>query len=395
MKISIFFDIYCPFHETKDPGQIALGLLEIGTSARVIAVSKKELENYHPNFTLTRRTLSEFYDQQFWLKEDSDVVIAYPLQGKSYLPLIEKMKSGGKKVFLKLDSDGRIAYPLQRHYLRVPLRERWSVRDVIGDTWWHLPFESLKRRRHAEVALEAIRQVELSDGVIIESPEALSNLNFFLAAWGRQDLISKTHFIPNPVSPEFVEGEIGKKENIAVAYGRWDDFRQKNTVVMVETAVEFLKERHDYKFVIFGTGTDMVENLLGEIPKEVRERIEILGFVERNKIKGLLAGAKVFFVPSRWESFSISSGEALCSGCSIVGTPVESLRYLSMQGFSGSIAATFDREAILAALLHDAVKWDNGDYDPETIGKFWRAKLDRKTIAKSIQNMADAQVKVM
>ena len=388
MKISVFFDVYCPFHENKDPGQIPLGLMENGVNTGVITVTKKELSNYTPKFLLTQNTLEEFYKEEFWLKNGSDTILAYPLQGAFYSPLIEKMRSGGKKVILKLDSDGRIAYPLQRHWLRVPLKERLTISNLVSDVWWRLPFKSLKRNRHAKVAAETIKQIELSNGVIIESPDALTNLNFFLTAWGRGDLIKKTHFIPNPVSPEFIDAEMGKKENIAVSYGRWDDFKQKNTRVMAATVVEFLKARRDYRFIIFGAGTAEVKNLLKDAPENVKERIEILGFVEREKIKGLLANAKVFFVPSRWESFSISSGEALCMGCSIAGTPLESLRYLSMQGFSGTVASTFDRDAILAALLEDAIKWDDGDYEPEKAASFWRAILDRKIIAKKIERLA-------
>jgi glycosyltransferase involved in cell wall biosynthesis len=388
MKISVFFDVYCPFHENKDPGQIPLGLMENGVNTGVITVTKKELSNYAPKFLLTQNALQEFYNEEIWSKNDSDTILAYPFQGAFYSPLIEKMKLGGKKVILKLDSDGRIAYPLQRNCLRVPLNERLTISNLVSEIWWRLPFKSLKRNRHAKVAAETIKQMELSNGVIIESPDALSNLNFFLTAWGRGDLIKKTRFIPNPVRPEFIEAELGKKENIVVSYGRWDDFKQKNTRVMAETVVEFLKARRDYRFIIFGAGTTEVKNLLQDAPENVKERIEILGFVEHEKIRGLLANAKVFFVPSRWESFSISSGEALCMGCSIVGTPVESLRYLSMQGFCGTVASTFDKDAILAALLQDAVMWDRGNYEPEKIASFWRPKLDRKAVAKKIENMA-------
>jgi len=388
MKISTFFDIYAPVHETKDPGQISLGLIDNGVDAEVITVSKKELVNYHPKFGVVEKSLSELYDDAFWLKNGSDAIIGYPLQGDSYSPLIEKMKAGGKKVLLKLDDDGRIAYPLQRRSHRVPLRERLTAANIVSDLYWRLPFKSLKRRKHAQFTAEAIRQMEFSDAVIIESPDALANLDYFLAAWGRVDLISKTHFIPNPVTPEFVEGEIGKKGNIAVAHGRWEDYKVKNTWLMVETVIAFLKQRQDFKFIIFGSGTDQVKNLLNSAPQHVRDRIDVRGYIEHRNVKDIVSNAKLLFVPSRWESFSIASAEALCSGCSIVGTPVEALRYLSMQGFSGTIAATFDKEAILAALVQDATKWDNGYYDPQKIAAFWRPKLDRKTIAKSIENLA-------
>jgi len=388
MKISVFFDLFCPFHELKDPGQIPLGLIDIGINSGVITTAKKELENYNPKLPLVKRTLEEFYDEDFWLRNDSDVIIAYPLQGAYYSPLIEKMKAGGKKVLLKFDSDGRIAYPLQRHSFRVPLNERLTARNLVSDIWWHLASTSLKRSRHAKVAAEIIKQIELSEGAMIESPDALSNLNYFLAAWGRSDLTKKTYFIPNPVTPEFVEGEIGKKENIAISYGRWDDYRQKNTMVLVETVVEFLKGRRDFRFIIFGNGTELVKKLLEAAPENVRDRIEILGFVEREKIKEFLSGAKIFFVPSRWESFSIASAEALCTGCSVAGTPLESLHFLSMQGFSGTTASSFDRGAILAALLQDAMKWDRENYEPKKISTFWRAKLDRKIVAKNIETLS-------
>ena len=390
MKISVFFDLYCPFHELKDPGQIPLGLLDIGVNSGVITTVKKDLENYNPKFQLDQYPLKEFYDEQFWLKNNGNTIIAYPLQGAYYSPLIKKMKLGKKKVFLKFDSDGRIAYPLERHSFRVPLNERLTIRNLASDVWWHLASKSAKLNRHAKAAAETIKQIELSDGAIIESPEALDNLNYFLAAWNRSDLIKKTHFVPNPVTPEFVEGEIGKKENIVVSYGRWDDYRQKNTRIMVETVVDFLKERKDYRVIVFGNGTEQLKKLMGDAPENVKARVEILGFVERKKIKSLLMKSKIFFVPSRWESFSIASAEALCTGCSIAGTPLESLHFLSMQGFSGTTAPLFEKKAIFAALLQDSIKWDNGMYDRQKIAEFWRPILNRKSVAKDIENLAKA-----
>lgn len=389
MKISVFLDRYCPFHEDKDPGQVPLGLLEIGTCADVITVSKTDLANYRPKFCLIQKTLNELETEQFWSKCDSDVILAYTWLSKSYTSLVEKMKLGGKKVLIKSDSNGRIGYPFQPVYLRVPLLERLTVRDIVRNIGWRLPFKFL----HSKTTTQIIRQIELSDGVIVESPDALSNLNFFLATWARRDLIEKTHFVPNPVTPEFVESEIGRKENIVVSYGRWDDFKYKNTQVMIRNVVEFLKERHDYRSIIFGTGTEKIKSLIEDTPKNVRDRISVLGSIEHKKVHDFLTNAKIFFLPSRSESFSIAAAEAICMGCSVVSTPLESLRYLSMEGFSGTVASTFDREAILAALLQDSIKWESGCYEPDKIATFWRAKLNRKSVAKSIDSLACGRVK--
>jgi len=388
MKISVFFDNYLPLHEQKDPGQIPIGLNEIGHVAGILTLSKPELADYKPPFDLTTVSFDELYSEQFWLKNDSDAIVSYPLLGDNYSPLIEKLKRSGKKVLLKLDSDGNIAYPLQRDYFRVPLRERFTLRNILGDLWWHLAFESLKRRRHAPVAAEVIKRFELCDAVIIESPAALDNLNYFLDAWGRPDLTKKTVFVPNPVRPDFIGGKIRKKQKLVVSFGRWDDYQQKNTRLMVKTAVAFLEKRADYRFTIFGKGTELVKHYLDHAPLNVKERVDVLGFVEETKIVELLACARTIFVPSRWESFSIASAEALCMGCSVVGTPLESLRYLSMQGFSGTIATSMDQAAVLTSLLQDANKWENGMYEAEKIADYWRPKLDRKTIARSIESIA-------
>ncbi len=90
MKISVFFDVYCPIHELKDPGQIPLGLMEVGVDATVITVAKPELADYRPKFDVVQKPLDEFYSDEFWRENDSDVVLAYPLQGKSYSPLLAK-----------------------------------------------------------------------------------------------------------------------------------------------------------------------------------------------------------------------------------------------------------------------------------------------------------------
>ncbi len=147
------------------------------------------------------------------------------------------------------------------------------------------------------------------------------------------------------------------------------------------------RAKKDYKLIIFGGGEKLIKQFLNDTSVAVRGRIEVLGFVERPKIKELMVGAQMFFIPSRWESFCIAAAETLWTGCLVVGNPVESLRYLSMQGFSGRITATFNRDAILAALLQGADRWDREDYEPKMISAYWRPKLDWRNIAEEITNL--------
>ncbi len=384
MKISIFIDIYEKLLETKDPVQIVLGLNDLHVNADIICSKREELTDYKPNFAFEQYSYETFVNEKFWTKLDSDVILFYSWISESYTPILEKMKFAGKKVIVKADSDGRIGYPLGNVLLRIPLLEDFSARNVIRYIFWHLPFKKL----HSERASQRIKHIELSDAVLIESPNALDNLKRFLVFWKRPDLTKKLFFMPNPVTPEFLEAPLSKKDNIVVSYGRWNDYKQKNTRIMVKALVEFLKARKDYRAIIFGRGAQIIRKMVGNLPTNITERITIYDFVERPKIIDYLANGKIFFVPSRWESFSISSGEALCMGCSVVGTPIESLQFLTRQGFSGTISSNFKMKPILNALLEDAQKWDSGLYNIQEIAQCWRKVLDRKVIAEDLVKLA-------
>jgi glycosyltransferase involved in cell wall biosynthesis len=388
MKTAVFMDDYNPMHETKDPGQIPMGLKDIGEQTELITLGKKELENYKAPFPVTQTTWESLSTDEFWAKNDADAVVSYTWLGRQYMPMLQKIKASGKKTIIKIDTDGHVGYPLIPVHLRIPFSEDRTVRTLRGHIWYKIPIKALHRRALA-AAQGRIKQMELCDASIVESPMALSNLNYFLSWWGRQDIAKKTFFVPDPVTPEFLNAPIQKKQNIIVSYGRWNDIKQKNTINMVQAITDFLKMRPEYTAVLFGGGKDVLENLIKETPKDITERIKLLGFVERTEINKILSSAKIFLAPSRWESFGIAAGESLCMGCSVAATPVESLQYLAMQGFSGSVSPNFTKNGFLSALVEDAIKWDRGQYKPEEIAAFWRPKLDRKAVSKSVKEIAE------
>ncbi len=381
MKISLFFDEYKPFHEYKDPGQIALGLLDKKINVNFITLNKPELNNYSALFPIIKvKDKKELYNKEFWGKIDSDFIIVYSWLSINYTSLINVIKSSGKKILIKADSDGRIGYPIVPYKLKIPVFSNYFFRS--------LP-RQIKRFPLMWLFRIIIKQIELSDGVIVESPDALSNLNYFLTKWGRKDLIKKIYCVPNPVTPDIIRSELKEKENIIVCVGRWEDEPQKNTKTMVKVLLEFLHYRKDYMAIIIGSGENIIKKLIKNESEDIKNRLQITGQIDHDEIKNYLLISKIFFMPSRWESFGIAAAEATCCGCSIVGTPLESLRYLTMQGFSGSIAPSFKREAILAALIGDSVKWDRNQYISEKISNFWKNKLDRDVIAEQILNIIE------
>lgn len=382
MHISLFFDGYKPFHEYKDPGQIALGLLDKKINVNFITLDKPELNNYSALFPIIKvKDKEELYNKEFWEKIDSDFIIIYSWISLSYTSLIEIIKSSGKKVLIKADSDGKIGYPLLANNLKYSIFSIFFVKKILRQFEWRIPFKLLYQKK--------IKQIELSDGVMIESPDALLNLNYFLTKWRRKNLIKKIYCVPNPVTSDIIKSELKEKENIVVCVGRWEDEHQKNTKLMIKALIEFLKYRNDYRAIIIGSGENIIKKLIKNESEDIKNRLQITGQIDHDEIKNYLLISKIFFMPSRWESFGIAAAEAACCGCSIVGTPLESLRYLTMQGFSGSIASSFKREAILAALIGDSVKWDRNQYISEKIANFWKNKLDRDVIAEQILNIIE------
>jgi hypothetical protein len=141
MKISVFMDAYEPFHETKDPGQIPLGLKEIGIQTELIALEKKELADYKAPFPLVKTDMNTLAQDNFWAKNDSGAVVSYTWLGAQYMPMLEKIKGSGKKALIKIDSDGHVGWPLHPVYLRIPFSEAKTFKNFKSRITYNIPFK--------------------------------------------------------------------------------------------------------------------------------------------------------------------------------------------------------------------------------------------------------------
>jgi len=383
MKSVIFFDGYMPLHETKDPGQIPIGLNEIGINASLITLKKKELLNYNSPFSLIQiQSLNEIGNAV----QSFDTVIVYSWICASYNNLIKEIKKRDKKIIVKSDSNGRLGLTTEPKDRRSPyyMKQRPFSRATLGYIK-RIIFPTYQKDEYKKI----IEQIEIVDAVVIESPDAASNLSFFLTKHGRPDLIDKIRVIPNPVTPDIINSRIEGKENIVVSIGRWDDIGQKNPEGLVNVLKKFLYLKSNWEAFIIGPGEKVIEGYIKDISTSVRHRINITGPLEHEKIKDYLLKSKIFFMPSRWEGFSIAAAEGVCCGCTVVGSPLESLRYLTMQGFSGNVSYSLDVDAMFGALAYEANKWESNEIDYINISNYWREKLNRQSIAKQFAKIID------
>jgi len=118
MKSVIFFGGYMPLLETKDPGQIPIGLNEIGINTSLITLKQKELLNYNSPFPLIQiQSLNEIGNAV----QPFDTVIVYSWLKPSFNNLIKEIKKRDKKIIVKSDLDGRlgiITEPKNRYYMK-------------------------------------------------------------------------------------------------------------------------------------------------------------------------------------------------------------------------------------------------------------------------------------
>lgn len=369
MKIAIFVPFIDKTFEYKDPGQIAKGLVEIGNEVTFIT-----LKAYYKDFSFPfiETSLKNLKNENFYKNLNFDFIIFYSWLSIKFNKIIEAAKNSGLKVIIKLDYDGRIGFPQFLSRLR-GFDSIKNFQELIEYLTWlfrWIAFGTILLR-------EKIKQLYIVDKVIIESPQALINLLTFLSKHNKLEelIFKKISVIPNPVDDKFMQ-EPYNKENIILSAANFDN-RAKNRKNLYKLIKEFLKIKTNWKFILIGNGVNYFSNLSSE-------RVILKEEISHNDIVEYFRKAKIFLLPSFWEGFNISAAEAVCSGNSIVGTPLECLYYLTNNNFSGTIATGFDYKSLLASLLIDTEKWENNIYDPLKISKYWQNLLNRRKVANEI-----------
>jgi hypothetical protein len=380
MKIGIFIDNFFTTQTYKDPGVIAASLVKLGHQVTIYCWHT-DLTSFQTIKVKPIRPVDS-NSPAFWQAEDSDYIILYSWLSLRFSPLIKAVRAADKKIILKLDSDGQLIYPLQPTYLRTFGRGN-SLRQWLTHlarlVQWSLLAKLSSRQR--------LEQLADSSAVIIESPAALANLTYSINFWQRPELNHKLAFIPDPVNYDALstsndQTRLSHKENIIVCNGRWDD-KQKNRPALLKVLSQL--DLTDWRLLILGTNSTQLQQYLRR--RQPRLTITAHDHLPHAEMKNYLQISKIFFAPSWHESFNLSAAEALCSGCSLAGTPLESFTYFSADGHYGTLASDFGVISLKAALQTEMAKWQNQYYDPQATAMYWSQQLSPHTIGLAIANL--------
>jgi glycosyltransferase involved in cell wall biosynthesis len=82
---------------------------------------------------------------------------------------------------------------------------------------------------------------------------------------------------------------------------------------------EFLRAHPEWTFSVVGVGDT---NIAKEFPEDVRQQVEVISYLEREKLVDWYHSLAVFTLPSVYESFGLVMAEAMASGAALVATNV-------------------------------------------------------------------------
>jgi glycosyltransferase involved in cell wall biosynthesis len=298
-----------------------------------------------------------------------DSVIAISRFDPALTDALRTIKNYKIPLIIKGDTDGTIGYPLTPNYLRTKPIFKHPL-NILRHIKW--------RSKFSKAVKQKIEQIKLADLVVCESPGALHNINKVFDYWSLDK--NKATFIPNPVSDVSTQRNICEsKQKTIVSIGRWDDVACKGTDLLAKVIGLTSKVEINYEFIIIGNCTDKIKRL---IPKDSQNKVTFKGHLSFEETQEIIAKAQILLVPSRLESFSLVTAEALCLGTTVVVTPIESLQYLAGDGKFGTVAKDFNPVSIKNALLHEIGLWEQGLRKPRYISTHWKKLLSTKSVGK-------------
>ena len=130
------------------------------------------------------------------------------------------------------------------------------------------------------------------------------------------------------------------KENVILNVARLGT-RQKNTEKLMEVFKQISNEFSEWKLRFVGPIEESFKPFIHDFfikNPEMRERIEFVGPIyDRNKLELEYVAAKIFCLPSSWESFGIAGAESLSKGCYFIGSRIPSNIQLTQNETLGSL----------------------------------------------------------
>ncbi|MGH7845185.1 MAG: glycosyltransferase [Candidatus Binatia bacterium] len=200
--------------------------------------------------------------------------------------------------------------------------------------------------------------------------------------------VDTNQWSPNAELRATVRRELQLEDDVSVILYAARVCAQKQPKVFARTLLQLKADGYRFVAIVAGNGPDF-DWLRGFAKShELGRKILLLGTVASERIKGLMAAADVFFLPSQWEGIALTLYEAMASGLPVVAADVGGQREL-VTPECGILVRTGAEQAevqayagVLAELLTDPVK-------RRLMGSAGKARVSAHfTLAKMGENMS-------
>ena len=371
----------------RDSGLLSCGLREIGVESMAVMPGPR-MPDDEPG--LIRTEYANLESAEWWRSHGLDGVVLYAWGRPRFRKVAAAIREAG--IFLVLNQDnGGVISPLNGLGAWLTEQKILSGAGRVGGGWLRF-FKMLAKDLSLGLALiDPLRAKHLSQGHVIAcvSPTAADHYRHLCRIYRLAGADERIRVIPHSVNPVFdYNGEPKRREVVVI--GRWNDPIQKRPGLMMAVVGELVASDPEVCVRIVGGVIPELEAWHGSLRE--RDRVGLLGRVEPTRISELLRGAQVSYCPSAFESFHIASGEALCSGCSVVAARLQTLA--SFPWFcsedSGSLAASDDLRGHVGALRAELDAWDGGGRDAGRISEVWKSRLHAVEVAKLVIGLVDA-----
>lgn len=177
--------------------------------------------------------------------------------------------------------------------------------------------------------------------------------------------VTTVHNAVEPLSPDLLNIEVRKpKEKIVTFLGRIT--MQKGPEYFVEAAAKVLKNNHNVRFVMAGSGDMMDKMILLAAERDIADRFHFPGFQKGRQVYEMLKASDVYVMPSVSEPFGISPLEAMQmgvpsiiskqSGCAEILNNVIKTDYWDIDAMADAIYSIVTYPAMYEQLRHDGLE---------------------------------------
>jgi len=157
-------------------------------------------------------------------------------------------------------------------------------------------------------------------------------------------------YVPNGTDESFfISRHYETKPPLRLLYvGTWLD--RKGVHYLVEAFRIVLQQRSDIELTVAGC-LSSEESIKSACPAEVRDRIRVRPFVNRDDMPALYCEHDIFLLPSLMEGMPLALMEAMATAMPVITTETSGMADVVEDGFNGLLVLPADAEALARAII--------------------------------------------